>query len=118
MKPAFFCKYSKAHSGTAQIKMSATFPDGGPDALVNVANEAFTSILRIKCIKYLNKPLFHNSPFVNNFSSRKSETNSHLIIADATHPLYPRDGILVDQSSPGCGADRRQNQLYWNEPGL
>lgn len=98
--------------------MPATFPDGGPDALIKFVNEAFASILRIKCIKYLNKPLFHNSPFVNNFSSRKSETNSHLIIADATHPLYLRDGILVDQSPPGCGADRRQNQLYWNEIGL
>jgi hypothetical protein len=114
VKPAFFCKYSKARSGTAQIKMPATFPDGGPDALINFVKESFTSILRIKCIKYLNKPLFHNSPFVNNFSSRKSETNSHLIFLNATHPLYLRDGILVDQVSTGCAADRRQNQFRLN----
>ena len=83
------------------IKMPATFPDDGPDALINFVNEVYTSILQIKYIKYLNKPLFHNFSFVNYFSQRKSETNSHLIFPTATYSLYLRDGILVDQDSTG-----------------
>jgi hypothetical protein len=114
VKPAFSCNYNKALSGSAKIRIPATSPDGDLDALINFVNEVYTSILQIKCIKYLDKPLFHNFSFVNYFSQRKSETNSHLIFLNATHPLYLRDGILVDQVSTGCAADRRQNQFRLN----
>lgn len=95
--------------------MPTASPDGGPDALINFVNEVYTSILQIKCIKYLDKPLFQNFSFVNYFSQRKSETNSHLIFRNLTHPLYLRVGILVDQRSSGRTADRRQNRLRLNE---
>ncbi|MBB5348517.1 hypothetical protein JWG42_14100 [Desulfoprunum benzoelyticum] len=91
--------------------MPVAFPDGSPVALINFVNEVYTSILQIKCIKYLDKPLFHYSPFVNYFSLRKSETNSQFIFLDATRPLYLLDGILVDQGSPGCTADRHRISL-------
>lgn len=56
---------------------------------INFVNDEYSSILQIKCIKYLDKPLFQKKPFVNTFSRHFSESDSHIFMHSYTKMTLP-----------------------------